>query len=337
MPLSKTYYARGNFPLPNVSSTTNTMKSFLHGLYVLLRGLDDATSGTAGAPPVGSDWTLEGSSDSAAATMDTTERLITLPNIFLASAWVRATAGNPHTWFVLGKAGIGHICIDWCGSADGEFDIIFSRNAFTGGSTTARPTAVNETKLTSAVVADITAAAHCLTQVVDANGYFGFLMVRTGTGKFQTIFGLPEILQVKSGDTWPFFPYFESVTSGRGPGQYNGSMPICSGAAGFCGRSPNGSANYDSGSATGVAPAGAGAAYHAGLLPNQGTGEADFWPCIFWFRGGSNTVQAIRGVVADWDWCNEWKNVGETTPDPTPTRVVVGHLVMPHGGVALTM
>lgn len=86
-----------------------------------------------------SPWTVEGSSNSVAAGMDAVDRWVTNTNI------VGATPGTAHSWIVLYQVGTGlRVCIDMSSSTMSSATIVFSPNAFTGGSTTARPTATQE-------------------------------------------------------------------------------------------------------------------------------------------------------------------------------------------------
>ncbi len=59
--------------------------------------------------------------------------------------FVYATAGSAHSWFVLYNATLGlYLLVSYEGADNKNVRIVFSPNAFTGGSTTARPTATNE-------------------------------------------------------------------------------------------------------------------------------------------------------------------------------------------------
>ncbi len=62
-------------------------------------------------------------------------------------------AGAAHSWFVLHNATLGYyLCVSYEGATSREARVVFSPNAFTGGTTTARPTAVNESSGRAGVV-----------------------------------------------------------------------------------------------------------------------------------------------------------------------------------------
>jgi hypothetical protein len=92
-------------------------------------------------------WTVVGSSNSVAAGLDAVDRWAADGNL------VWANEGNAHSWIVLKQTGIGsnfQLLIN-CSPADTwnrVVNVIASPNAgFTGGSTTARPTATDEVDL----------------------------------------------------------------------------------------------------------------------------------------------------------------------------------------------
>lgn len=64
-----------------------------------------------------------------------------------------ANAGSNHSWIVLkqtGLAGTIYLCIDCVGTSTQNATFVFSRNQFTGGTATARPTSVNEVTVNGA-------------------------------------------------------------------------------------------------------------------------------------------------------------------------------------------
>lgn len=85
-------------------------------------------------------WTCSGSSNSSVAAMDGVDRIITTANI--------VGSAGAHSWIVLRQTGIAtnyEICIDWnSGAANGITLVVSPSAGFTGGSTTARPTATDE-------------------------------------------------------------------------------------------------------------------------------------------------------------------------------------------------
>jgi len=92
-------------------------------------------------------WVVRGSSNSSTAGLDAVDRWTTSANI------VKATSGSPHSWIVLRQTGIAtnfELCIDANHPVAYIGSIIVSPSAgFTGGTTTARPTATDEIVLIS--------------------------------------------------------------------------------------------------------------------------------------------------------------------------------------------
>lgn len=88
-------------------------------------------------------WAVRGSSDASTAAMDNTNRLSVVAD-------VRFTSGaNIHSWIVLEQLATGmHVLWNHQYGNDGgskhNMELYVSRNAFTGGSTTARPTTTEE-------------------------------------------------------------------------------------------------------------------------------------------------------------------------------------------------
>lgn len=87
-----------------------------------------------------SPWTCSGSSNSSVAALDGVDRIITTANI--------VGSAGAHSWIVLRQTGIAtnyEICIDWSSNSSNGITLIVSPSAgFTGGTTTARPTATDE-------------------------------------------------------------------------------------------------------------------------------------------------------------------------------------------------
>lgn len=112
----------------------------------LLRTIKNQLKGFATQP-----WAVKGSSDSAAAGMDNTDRWSDNTKL------VPNSSGSAHSWIVLGQSGIAtnfQVCLDLnTASASGGsrcLTIVVSPVAgFGGGSTTARPTAADEIVLAS--------------------------------------------------------------------------------------------------------------------------------------------------------------------------------------------
>lgn len=100
----------------------------------ILRTIVDSLVGFATNP-----WTVSGSSDSTTAGMDNTNRWDADSKL----VW----AGGTRSWIVLRQTGVGatfEVCIDLSSSSSSQLTFVFSHVGFTGGSTSARPTAADE-------------------------------------------------------------------------------------------------------------------------------------------------------------------------------------------------
>lgn len=94
-----------------------------------------------------SPWTVSGSSNSVAAGMDGVDRWVTSANI------VAANEGTAHSWIVLRQTGVGQTFeflfnFGKTNANAAQADMMVSAVGFTGGSITARPTALDEAYLT---------------------------------------------------------------------------------------------------------------------------------------------------------------------------------------------
>src|SRR5687767_5127068 len=67
MALSRPYYAQAECALDDLSTTILAWKSMAFAIPMLLTGARTGTTGTSGAPPVGSRWVVDHSSDGATA------------------------------------------------------------------------------------------------------------------------------------------------------------------------------------------------------------------------------------------------------------------------------
>jgi hypothetical protein len=93
-------------------------------------------------------WVPKGSSNGVSYNMTGTDLWTTVADV------VHGNAGSAHSWLVLGQVGMSasfQLCID-CTLAFHTLNLIVSRVGFTGGTTTARPTATDEQVVSTAGV-----------------------------------------------------------------------------------------------------------------------------------------------------------------------------------------
>ena len=159
-------------------------------------------------------WTCEGSSDSATAGMDTVNRWGTS---FNAAKLVR-NSGGAHSWIVLkSPAGLGpfYMCIDWASSSDNSVNVYFSKSAFAGGSTTARPTASNEWSYTNQThIYGVAGQAETFQAILSTTGEFHFRSARPLSGVFEMWFGFFTLADTHAGEAhngWSIFLWDQST------------------------------------------------------------------------------------------------------------------------------
>lgn len=221
MPTSKQWYTSANLAIADSTTASRCAHSSIWGFGAMLLGHQSGTNGPEGARPSSSNWTLAGSSNSSTAGMDTTDRL-NFSGAFTDANWVRAAAGVAHTWFVLSSPntvldGPWHICFDYIGPTnDQTCTLVVSKNVFSGGSTTARPTSVNESVLTGFQFCSTTQAAGKIHLAIDADGNFRWLRSRNGTGYFDTFISIESLVEYHSGDPARAFMLTHFLDSGTG-------------------------------------------------------------------------------------------------------------------------
>lgn len=338
MALELTRYTDSNTAYPDASTSALAAKSFAWLAKALLKGEATGTNGPSGAPPAGSKWTCAGSSDSASANMTGTDLW---GSSFDQTKIVRGTGGAARSWWVgqspngLGAAGPYYFCIHYNGSADGVFELVVSKTAFTGGSTTARPTATEEIAFGTFTLSDLTAAAtHRMTLVRTANGEFMIKCARNGAGVVHTFIMLAALTETRTGDNRNVVFVASSATSGRGAPTEAQLLTYNASTGGVGMRSPNGAELSSSGGATN------GMFSHASFVSstqaNAADSKYDAFPLYFQFK--STTYQGIRGRVPDCYIANAARSVGDVEPATGDSeRDLCGVLLVPNGGVALLL
>lgn len=174
----------------------------------LLRTIKNLMIGFANSP-----WSVRGSSNGTTAGMDQVDRWSSDGDI------VKNSAGSAHSWIVLRQTGIGtnfEACIDMNSGSTGLASVIVSPSAgFTGGSTTARPTATDESVLiSSSQWSSAVDAQHQIHAMQSTDGACFLLFVYRNTTNMCTcwVFQKPATLRV-SGWTTPAISFAAGSTS----------------------------------------------------------------------------------------------------------------------------
>jgi hypothetical protein len=201
----------------DTSTSTSHLKHILWMIKAALkREIAGPSLGVGGAIPVGYGWTCLGSSDGATGALDASDRWT---GTFDPTKLVRVAVSGSHSWIALqSPAGLGpfYLVIDYIGSADQNAAFYLSKNAPTGGSVSARPTATDEVSLTAHQFADSTSwnatggRAHF---TMNEDGGFYFLTSRNSNG-WRSAFSVTKLTNLRvTGDTWAAALHAEADTS----------------------------------------------------------------------------------------------------------------------------
>lgn len=329
MALSKTWYSSMNLALADTSTATKAAHSSIWAFGAMLLGYQSGTNGAEGARPGSVAWTLEGSSDSTTAGIDSTDRLV-FSGAFTDAKWVRNTAGSAHTWFVIKSPsgllnGPWYICFDYIGPTnDQTCSMIVSRGVFSGGSTTARPTATNESVLTSFQFCSTTAGAGKAHLIgIDENGGFRWARSRNGTGYFDCFISLESLVEYHSGDGARSHLLMHFLDSSPGAMAMTQSPQM----RGFCSDGTTGLTGTNQGIGE-IVFRPAGIAMNSYTTTSAIDGTVDALPVCYVYNHTTN-FRSIRGRYPDmWNVGNQVA-VGSTFPGTgNPERVLVGAYMM---------
>lgn len=322
MALSRAWYTRANIPHPDVSTGLLQMKSQAWLLKAnLMQQVATGTLGPLGAAPASAAWTCIGSSDGVTAGQDAVDRW---GAVFDGTKIIRAAAGVAHSWFILrSPAAIGsfYMLIDLGTAADTSILISFSKNAYVGGTITARPTSTVEfVGPNSTQWGAGNAANHNMQFVTDANGNCYVHNGQVGTGYVNMALWFGALAEARAGESHNFFCAFHYLASGRGaPG---GSSQIVTG------RTTSNSAAITGGMLRWTL---AGNTAQGVLEANCQDSAFDTLPCIV---GNTNAgLAGFRGRFPD-AVSGGAMNVGGSDPTTgAQERVCFGDFVTPHSVV----
>lgn len=326
MTLVKTWYTTANRAFDDTSTGTRTASSFLFALKAYMKGEITGTNGTGGAPPSSAYWTCSGSSDSATAGLDGTDRLGATYN---AAKWVRAAAGVAHTWIVLKSPTTmqdqpWYVCIDWGTASDQTFIVSISHNAFTGGSTTAKPTATSENIYASVTCTENVTTAHKSHFVVDADGSFHFFASKNGSNIVNSWVAFHNLTDTRSsGDAARCALFQAFLSTGTGAPDLSGTDLVARGVA-TDGTTSTGTAYtvfkpfFSSTSFTGVA-----------TTVNSIDSKVDALP-IGYLYDSTASKKGVRGRIPDLWYIGAQVAVGSNDPNAgSVARTRIGTILIP--------
>ncbi len=239
--------------------------------------------------------------------------------------FVYATAGTAHSWYVL-KRVIGiythRILVSWEGSNSYQARISFSRNAFAGGSVTARPTSTNEAvPAQTSIQVGKSSGATAFNKghgALAADGSFFLNMSQDGSGKFFQMFNWGPLTDIRTNDSQGY--HCRMYVEGNDAGASSFGVPnnINYGA----GRHFDGSV---CGQVAIIAPQHNGSVYSLDVIDATSNNYAEF-PMFFRTEGPSS----FRGRIQDWKWATA--TLADGTYDllaPSIDRYSVGDTTRP--------
>ena len=327
MARNRTWYTDMNVAFPDTSSTTLTPKSWLWLFKSILKGVSTGTNGTEGAPPSGAHWTVTGSSDSSTAAFDGTDRWT---DSFDGTKIVLGAAHtNAHSWICLRNSGSTRwILLSYVGSTANFASIYYATSAFSGGSTTSRPTSTTEWRLVegggagdSKQMTDGLAVPYKMHMTRDANGEFYMFVSKNSSALAQNVLGFVSLLSARAADTVPHISLYSYLVGG--------TVVVSGGATQLGG----GSRTATNAAAEGVqfstpvfSEAGTGGAITPPFLNVDGTLDL-FEITICKYSGGALT--SVKGVLPDAHWAGAVGN-GSMVPSTSPyERCLIGNLFLP--------
>lgn len=230
--LTRAYSARVNVPF----GTNNTTALLLHQFAawsLMMHLTNNHSTGTASsvARDANSVWTVLGSSDGATAGMDGVNRWTTT---FTPSKLVRAASGSAHSWIALRNAASALECVIALNSVtDGTGSVTFTRVAagFSGGSTTARPSAAALNEFcagTRSAPASTTTVANSFGNdftlsgtnysscVFGPDGTFAHFLHRAGTALAHASCGLWQTVGAHASDSRNWYAWVHGSATARG-------------------------------------------------------------------------------------------------------------------------
>lgn len=205
MSRTRTWYSDIDVALPDVSTVQKSCHSAHHIFKEMLLGGVAGTHGWEGAAPSSSNWTLDNTCDSSS----TSSSDLLGGATFTDAKWVRAAAASPHTWWTAHNSGL-YICCDYSSGADQTMNVYFALSAFTGGTTTARPTSTTEWTVVNGSAAQsfwsANAAAGKMSMCRDSTGGFYVICYQTSQSPTPGFFMTAQLVdQACAADTAPYF------------------------------------------------------------------------------------------------------------------------------------
>lgn len=281
-------------------------------------------------------WTCSGSSDASTAGMDGTDRW---GSSFNASKLVPNDPGSAHSWIVLHAPGsIGsalYMLLDYNHNANfHQMSLYFSRQPFTGGSTTARPTSSTEWSASANTwfqqnFHDNSGTDWVVNGFLTTEGSFHFLMNAVGGGDTYSSVLCHKLMEVRTEDILPVVAYFNS-----GGGVYNRGTIAASSMTRLVLRCGNDSMTSLTASFVHWLDSGNGIFFETIGVDNVSGGYDDLpIPIFVWTPVNA---KSMRGRLADVKWAPQSLPNGSVEPSlVAPVSMVVNDVWMPCNAVPI--
>jgi hypothetical protein len=261
--------------------------------------------------------TVRGSSDSSTSNLTGT-------NLWSAdNKLVFNTAGNAHSWIVL-KFGSGkfELCIDLNVSGGTGASVILSIAGFTGGTTTARPTATDEKVLISSSAVGLSAATDIsrFTHIWMPNDGSSLRIAQFETGTFVTWWHIDIPNPATVGWTSPYVAFVGAQTP---------TITNFSGTARMLAQAPGGAMTMF------LTGEGNSAGLLASTLTTIGGVDAGFYIGPMGCCQTTGAQLGCKGNLVDCFWVSTGQATGAFAPSSgSATWVVVGNTLQPWDGTA---
>lgn len=268
-------------------------------------------------------WTCAGSSDASTAGMDSSDRW---GSSFDATKLVRASGAVAHSWIVLANSGLGcYLLIDWNTSLDQTCNFTIAKSAFTGGSTTAAPTATGSITFSSQQFINGTLTAAHMFGLLATDGDLNVKFGQDGTGQFTFGLAILALTETRSGEAHNIWPIVEYNTGGI---WQRSSLNVSSSTL-VKGR------NYDNTVAVVaslVAPYVASSTAAQSDIATTDATDGKYGDFPIWLQVTTTSHKSRRGRIRDILWAPESTAVGavEPTSGPPYASVVVGDTFQPY-------
>jgi len=265
--------------------------------------------------------TVAGSSDSSTAGMDATNRWTDDTKL------VWANAGVAHSWIVLTFGSNFHLCIDLSNSSVGSMTVVLSASAgFTGGSTTARPTATDEIViLNNAAWVNVTSDVQRVWHVWMPTDSSGLRVIMYQTNGMESWWYVTKPINTSTGWTNPLVGLVKFSSTLDGTATYGNLYTT---GAGITGKGPGGAFTMGF-----TSEAISSAIGQLQTIVNGIDGGYPMMPIGLY----SATVGSVgrHGSIQDLWWGSTFPNTGDFYPnDATRQFVQIGDLIYPWDGTA---